>query len=113
MSATSAHLGEMKLPPARLLGLMVLVPADVAAAEQVRRMSAGTSSFRCSSDTSCPRSAREISSSRATRGLHAASPLPVTSVFLDSSVEHYLGSFKNPGRSVLWRHQIRVHIRMV
>lgn len=83
-----------KVPSANVVGLMVLCMAGVAAAVQVRRMSAGVTRSR---DTSSERTHGEITSSRAIRGLHAASALLATSVFLDSSVEHYRGSFKNPG----------------
>lgn len=44
MWAASAQLGAMKLPPAKVLGLMVLGLAGVTAAVQVRRMSTGASS---------------------------------------------------------------------
>lgn len=97
MSATSAQFVAMKLPPAKGLGLLVLGLAGVTAAVQVRRMSSGASFSPHRQGVSGKHPVTEPRPSGPVRSLHAASALLATSVFLDSSVEHYRGSFKNPG----------------
>lgn len=97
MPVALARQTPLKLPLAKLLGLVVLGLAGAAAAVQVRRNS--ESAFRSVdvNGVSGERSARDTAHLRPVRNLHAASALLATSVFLDSSVEHYRGSFKNPG----------------
>lgn len=97
MSARSSRSRQVKLPPAKILGLAVLGLAGLAAAVQARRTSADGWRSRGLDRIDEEPTAQELTSFRAVRSLHAASALLATSTFLDSAVEHYRGSFKNPG----------------